>query len=155
VRVLEVSFWNRVDMKHLKRFKTLPHEARRRVVLRYGFFQIPDLLILILILWVIQWWVGLPSWLCGVIVGLWITKDVLMFPFAWRAYETSSGDAVSLIGSKGIVEEELNPSGYVRVHGELWKAEAIENKGPIEKGETVLVRGANGLTLFVQPIKSR
>jgi len=40
-----------------------------------------------------------------------------------------------MIGLRGITEDRLAPSGYVRVHGELWQAEVVQNSPPIEKGE--------------------
>jgi membrane protein implicated in regulation of membrane protease activity len=141
-------------MRNFKRFKKLPRESKRRIVAKYVIFQIPDILILVLILFVTRWWIDLGSWWYGVIIGLWIAKDVLLFPFLWRAYDTSHpGDAKSLIGTEGIAEEPLNPSGYIRVHGELWQAEVMGKKSQVEKGETVLVKGAYGLTLLVQPIE--
>jgi membrane protein implicated in regulation of membrane protease activity len=139
------------DMKNFRRFKALPSESKRRIVVKYALFQIPDLLILVLVLFVLEWWMDLRFWLYGAIVGIWITKDVLMFPFVWHAYDTSQQGAKSLIGTEGVVEEQLNPSGYIRVRGELWQAEVMESKAPIEKGETVLVEGAYGLILLVQP----
>ena len=145
-----------VDMKNFRRFKILPRESKRRIVVRYALFQIPDLLILVLILFVLQWWMDLPWWLYGCISGLWVVKDVLIFPFIWNAYEQPRpGETRSLIGMEGVAEEKLAPSGYVRVHGELWQSEVMKNKAPIEKGETVLVKGAYGLTLLVQPIEKR
>ncbi|OGP59885.1 MAG: hypothetical protein A2162_10070 [Deltaproteobacteria bacterium RBG_13_52_11b] len=143
-------------MKNLKRFKTLPRESKRRIGVRYALFQIPDVAILVLILLVLRWWIDPRFWLYGVIVGLWIIKNVLMFPLVWRAYDRPRpGDAKSLIGTEGIAEEQLNPSGYIRVHGELWKAEVTGKKAPIEKGEAVLIEGVYGLTLFVQPTQKR
>lgn len=143
-------------MKNFKRFKTLPRESKRRIVVRYALFQIPDILILVLILFVLRWLIDPRSWLYGIIVGLWIIKDVLMFPLVWRAYDRPHpGDAKSLIGTEGIAEEQLNPSGYIRVHGELWQAEVMGKKAPIEKGETVLIEGVYGLTLLVQPNQKR
>jgi membrane protein implicated in regulation of membrane protease activity len=56
-----------------------------------------------------------------------------------------------LIGTEGIAEERLDPSGYIRVHGELWRAEVIDKTIPVEKGETVLIERAYGLTLLVKP----
>jgi len=56
-----------------------------------------------------------------------------------------------LIGTEGITEERLAPSGYIRVHGELWRAEVMEGEAPIERGETVLIQRAYGLTLLVKP----
>jgi membrane-bound ClpP family serine protease len=145
-----------MDMKNFKRFKTLPHESKRRIIVRYGIFQIPDLLILVMILFVLQWWMDLPLWLYGCIGGLLVVKEVLIFPFVWNAYEQPRpGETRSLIGMEGIAEERLTPSGYIRVHGELWQSEVIGKETPIQKGETVLVKGANGLTLLVQLIEKR
>ena len=74
-----------------------------------------------------------------------------MFPFVWRAYDRPRpGDLRSLIGTDGIAEEKLAPSGHVRVHGELWQAEVMAKGTPIEKGEAVLIEGVYGLTLLVQ-----
>ncbi len=56
----------------------------------------------------------------------------------------------SLVGTEGIVEERLTPSGYIRVHGELWQAEMIREGPPIEKGEVVRIQGNRGLLLLVQ-----
>ncbi len=79
-----------------------------------------------------------------------------MFPLVWRAYDRPHpGDAKSLIGTEGIAEEQLNPSGYIRGHGELWQAEVMGKKAPIEKGEAVLIEGVYGLTLLVQPAQKR
>jgi membrane-bound serine protease (ClpP class) len=43
----------------------------------------------------------------------------------------------------------LDPNGYVRYHGERWKA--VTKDGPIEEGQTVLVVERDGLTLHVEP----
>ena len=78
---------------------------------------------------------------------------MVLFPFVWRAYDWSrSRDVHSLVGTEGIVEERLAPSGYIRVHGELWQAEIIRESPPIEKGEVVLIQGIRGLVLLVQPM---
>jgi membrane protein implicated in regulation of membrane protease activity len=145
-----------VDMKNFERFKALPWESKRRIVVRYALFQIPDLLILFLILFVLQWWMDLPWWLYGCIGGSWVVKDVLIFPFIWNAYEPPRlGETKSLIGMEGVAEEKLAPTGYIRVHGELWQSEVMGKKAPLEKGERVLVKGAYGPTLLVQPIEKR
>ena len=79
-----------------------------------------------------------------------------MFPFVWRAYDRPRpGDLRSMIGTEGIAQERLNPSGYIRVHGELWQAEVMEKRIPIEKGEEVQIQGSYGLTLLVQPTQEK
>ena len=122
-----------------------------QVVMRYALFQIPGLVLLILILILVRRWVDFPSWFFWGSVFIWIVKDAVLFPFVWRAYDWSrSRDVHSLVGTEGIVEERLAPSGYIRVHGELWQAEMIREGPPIEKGEGVRIQGIRGLVLLVQ-----
>jgi len=122
-----------------------------RVVVRYVLLQMPALVLLILMLALVQRWVSLPAWFIWGLIALWISKDVILFPFTWRAYDRSpKGAANSMIGLQGITKNRLAPSGYVHVHGELWQAEVMENSSPIEKGESVRVYGNRGLSLLVQ-----
>jgi membrane-bound serine protease (ClpP class) len=56
-----------------------------------------------------------------------------------------------LVGQEGIVRHALDPDGYVLVHGELWRARAVD--GPIASGETVAVEAiADGLVLEVRRV---
>jgi membrane-bound serine protease (ClpP class) len=56
-----------------------------------------------------------------------------------------------LIGETGEVIGTLDPVGTVRVHGELWKAEASGEK--VDKGERVRVTEIHDLMLIVEKIK--
>lgn len=62
----------------------------------------------------------------------------------------------SITGMEGIIGEEgetlanLEPSGMVRVHGELWKAESLS--GNIETGKKIIVKAIRNLTLYVEQI---
>jgi len=121
-----------------------------QVVMRYALFQIPGLVLLILILILVRRWVDFPPWFFWGSVFIWIVKDAVLFPFVWRAYDWSrSKDVHSLVGTEGIVEERLAPLGYIRVHGELWHAEAM--KGAVDKGQDVRIIDIRGLTLLVEP----
>ena len=125
-------------------------------MLRYARYQIPDVATFVLILFVIHQWVGLSLGLFIALASLWMAKYVFVFSFVWRAYDKPRpGDVTSLIGTQGIAEERLDPSGYVRVHGELWRAEVIGKTIAIEKGQTVLIEKADGLTLFVKPFQKK
>jgi membrane-bound serine protease (ClpP class) len=42
----------------------------------------------------------------------------------------------------------LNPTGEVKVHGEIWKAESPDSE--IKKGEEIVVTGIRNLRLFVK-----
>ena len=54
----------------------------------------------------------------------------------------------SIVGTEGVVEADLNPDGYVRVRGELWKASCAD--GWLSKGDEVVVTGLNGMKLAVK-----
>ena len=143
-------------MKRFEQYRMLSKEGKRRIVLRYAFYQIPDMAILALILFVLHHWIDLSlGWLIG-LVSLWMVKNVFVFIFVWPAYDKPRpGDVKSLIGTEGFAEERLDPSGYIRVHGELWRAELMEKTIAIEKGQPVLIESAYGLTLLVKPVQKK
>jgi membrane protein implicated in regulation of membrane protease activity len=125
------------------------------IYLRYTLLNIPELAAVILILIIIQHWVVLPVWLFWSIIGFWIVKDAVLFPFVWRAYAWERpGPAGSMIGARGIARERLAPAGYVKIRGELWRAVKIDDGPAIEIGQTVRIVNMEGLTLFVEPVQS-
>jgi membrane-bound ClpP family serine protease len=108
--------------------------------------------VLISILLLLLSLLGIPFWLVGAILFLWITKDIIMYPFVWRAYDKWDTDTTgSLIGLQGRVIECLSPSGYVKVRGELWRAELFDSNHPVSEGESVKILDSTGNTLIVQP----
>jgi membrane protein implicated in regulation of membrane protease activity len=126
----------------------------RPIYLRYILLNIPGLAAVILILIIIQYWVVLPVWLFWCVIGFWVIKDAVLFPFVWRAYDWERpGLNRSMIAERGIAKERLAPSGYVQIHGELWKAEKIGDGSPIEMGQPVTIIKMEGLTLFVERIR--
>jgi membrane protein implicated in regulation of membrane protease activity len=121
-----------------------------RIIIRYALLQVPALVLLVVLIILAKRWIDLPQWFIWVIIGLWIAKDVALFPLTWRAYDQDHArPESSMIGVIGIAEEKLNPSGYIRIGGELWKAELAVKDLLIEKGEAVQVQGIRGLTLLV------
>jgi membrane-bound ClpP family serine protease len=123
-----------------------------RIVVRYTLLQLPAVALLILILILVRRWVDVPTWFVWGLVALWVGKDVILFPFVWRAYDWGSpGETNSIIGARGIAEDRLGPSGYIRVHGELWQGELIGGGPPVDRGKGVRVLGIRKLTLLVQP----
>jgi membrane protein implicated in regulation of membrane protease activity len=124
----------------------------RRVVIKYSLLQLPALVFLAFILHLIRLWVQMPAWLIWGMVGLWVVKDVMLFPFVWRSYDQNRlSDANSMVGLHGIAKNSLMPSGYVEVHGELWQAEVVQGSPFVESGGGVRVKEIRGLTLIVQP----
>jgi len=123
----------------------------RKVLVRYTLLQIPALVVLVLLLWLVRRWLDIPVWIRVCIVAGWLIKDVVLFPFTWKAYDTSSkGTTHSMLGKTGRVKNRLDPSGYVLINGVLWKAEAAEEGAVIEEGASVRVKTINGITLFVE-----
>lgn len=58
-----------------------------------------------------------------------------------------------LIGSDGRVMEDLDPSGLVSCHGEIWKAVSAHGDN-VKKDSLVRVLRSDGLTLYVEPVDS-
>ncbi len=57
----------------------------------------------------------------------------------------------AMIGDMGEVMEPLNPTGTVRVQGEVWNA--ISLTGPVEAGKKVRIREMRNLALYVESIE--
>jgi membrane protein implicated in regulation of membrane protease activity len=120
------------------------------VYLRYILLGAVELLVLILVLKVIHRWVVIPDWLFLSLIAGWVAKDVVLFPFTWRAYDHDGPHAPeSMVGERGVAKGTLNPSGYVQVRGELWKAERAGDGPPIEAGDHVRIHHREGLVLYV------
>ena len=123
-----------------------------RVYIRYGLLTIPGTVVLILILIVVRNWIQIPIWLWISIISLWVAKEIILFPLVWRAYDPLRSQAShAMIGKRGLTKERLAPTGYILVHGELWKAEKMVDEPPIEINKWVRVREIAGLKLFVVP----
>ena len=94
------------------------------------------------------------SW--SAIVGVAVVT-VLFFLFvlgfglkAQRLRPTTGSEGI--VGETGEVLTDLNPSGSVRVHGEIWTAESTS--GLIERGAKIRVMSIYNLTLRVERLSS-
>lgn len=129
-----------------------PSAWNRRIWLRYALFQIPGGLILILALWWAHSRFSLPLWLAALVVALWIVKDLALYPVLWRAYAVGDRQpGAGLIGMTGETESELSPAGFIRVKGEIWRAQA-SSSAVIPTREKVRVVNQEGMTLIVEPL---
>lgn len=77
-----------------------------------------------------------------------ITAGTMYFAVRSARLKSISGQE-GLIGSTGVVREELNPAGTVFIHGETWSAECDEN---VPEGETIVVEVVDGLKLKVKRV---
>ena len=45
----------------------------------------------------------MPGWFVWGLAGLWVVKDIALFPFVWSAYDKGSAEATrSMIGARGL-----------------------------------------------------
>jgi membrane protein implicated in regulation of membrane protease activity len=119
---------------------------------KYLLFQIPQWLVIGFILFVLVVWAAIPPWASGLALAAWVLKDLATFPLVRRAYENDAKTGTEkLIGARAIAQEALDPDGYVKVNGELWKGRADPADRKIAAGAVVEVRATNGMTLIVGP----
>lgn len=118
---------------------------------RYLLHQIPGISILILLVILFRSVLDFPSWAVWMLVGAWILKELFTVPFTWRLYvRPRLSPTDMLIGQEAVVIEHLDPRGFVKLHGELWAAEALSGEKAIPKGSTVIVEGIRDMTLIVK-----
>lgn len=123
-----------------------------KVILRYLLFQIPSLFLIVLILTLIEHWLDIPKWIFWGSITLWVIKDIILYPFVWKAYDRNRlRELYTLIGIEGVTETPLAPSGYISVHGELWQAVLKGERPIIGKGKSVKILDIQGLRLIVEP----
>ena len=130
--------------------------AKSKAVRLYTLLQIPELLLVIILLVWIGAWLDLDRLLVYLILTLWIIKDILLFFLVWPAYVRHAKTVHDgMIGSIGETIESLDPKGYIALDGELWQAELIRPHKYLAKGKAVRVVDGSGLLLKVAPGKSR
>ncbi len=124
----------------------------RSVYIRYALLGGAELVVFVLVLTLVRRWVTFSDGLFWGLVLFWIAKDIILFPFIWRAYDGGEKTkAPGMIGAQGIAKQRLQPSGYVQVRGELWRAVKVGDGPPIENGSPVRIHQMKGLTLYVTP----
>jgi membrane-bound serine protease (ClpP class) len=122
---------------------------------RYLLLQVPGWVLAAVILHTLHGSFALPRWLAVSLLVAYIGKDLLLFPFLRRAYETGEEPGANrLVGLRATVEQDINPEGYVRVRGELWRAQVRPGRAPISSGARVRIVSGQGLTLTVEPAAS-
>ena len=122
-----------------------------KVIVKYTLLHLTELVVVILALVLARHYLGLSTWLAAAILAAWILKDIALFPKVWRAYAVQDNRPVKqLMGLEATVTADLDPVGYVRVRGELWRAGIRDPRHPAQKGEKVKVVDVKGMTLVVE-----
>ena len=120
-----------------------------RVIFRYCLFQVPGLVLVGILVFLLQRWGVISPATAWIVIALWVLKDALLFPFTRKAYEDppSSGPE-GMIGSQGITSTDLDDRGLVVVEGERWQAVSRDGD-TIPRHVAVRVTGARGMLLEV------
>lgn len=132
------------------RDRAKPLVRRWQVVGRYTLFQLPEMTIVgIALVLGVEYGVVSELW-ARVLFGVWILKEIALFPFVRAAYEPVDPNVASaLIGRRGVVTRRLDPDGSVRIGPELWRARVDADRAPLDPGLEVCVKSVEGLTLHV------
>jgi membrane protein implicated in regulation of membrane protease activity len=126
-----------------------PKSARWHTVYSIISTIIEEAGIAVLLLWILPVFnINLPLWAT-------ITVLVAFAIFSYVSYRLGHPTVLlegvtspeTIVGSEGVVQQDLAPEGYVQVRGELWKASSTG--GSIKKGDEVIITGIEGLKLTV------
>lgn len=120
--------------------------------IKYLLFQIPGWIITAIALLMLLHWKFIPKWLAVLCFVAWLLKDLLLYPFLRRAYEPGVTGSARLVGSRGVAEGDLAPTGYIRVRGELWRAVVSPADNVIRSGTEVEVVSADRMEVFVRAV---
>jgi membrane protein implicated in regulation of membrane protease activity len=123
--------------------------------IKYLLFQIPGWIITAIVLLMLLHWEFIPKWLAVLCFVAWLLKDLLLYPFLRRAYEPGVTGSARLVGSRGVAEGDLAPTGYVRVRGELWRAVVSPADVVVPSGTEVEVVSADRMEVFVRAVGAR
>lgn len=123
------------------------------VWLKYLLFQIPGWAITGAVLLSLWHWQLITMSLALLGFFAWLLKDLFLYPFLKLAYEGSASTGSSaLVGARGVTQEDLDPSGHIRVRGELWRAVAVPGDQKVAAGTPVEIVDAEGMLLFVRAV---
>ncbi len=128
-----------------------------RVVVKYVVFQVPGAVGAVGVLWALVRWWELEPWIAALLFGLWVVKDIVLFPVLRIGYESQGAGAEAImVGASGVAQEDLRPDrvGYVRVGAELWRArlDGGSTAAEIRQGTRVRVTALRDLTLSVEAL---
>ena len=123
----------------------------KKVIVKYTVLHVAELVVVVLALVLARNYLAVPTWLMITVPAVWLLKDLALFPMVWRAYAVGDNRPVKdLMGLEATVIAGLDPVGYVRVRGELWRAEIRDPRFPTKRGDTAIVVDIKGMTLIVE-----
>ena len=117
---------------------------------RYILFQIPELVLTIVILFIIKYFYDFPSWIIGLVVVFSIIKDIILYRYTWTSYVVyGKADHAGVKGKQCTAQEDFDKRGLVKLNGELWK---VQVNSPVKKGENLIITDVKGLLLIAEKL---
>lgn len=109
--------------------------------------------IVAIVFWLLpKWGINIPLWCLILVMIAFGVYEIITYRLGRRALFRKSMLSPQ-VGYRGKAATPLVPDGYVKINGELWRASSV---GPhAEKGDEVVVREVNGLTLLVAPLSDK
>ena len=106
--------------------------------------------LLVVVLWVLPLFnIYVPWWILAILLAIDLSVSAFTYIMGRRALrQRIAYGPEAIIGSEGVVATALDPTGYVKVRGELWKASC---QARLDIGDKVVVTGVEGLKLVVIP----
>jgi len=113
--------------------------------------MLDELVLVAIVLWILPYFdVHLPLWVLIILVVSLAVIDYVRYRLGRMTFFLPlRGHVEAMIGCEGVVTKSLDPVGYVKVQGILWKA--TYNQGTLEKGTPIVVLEVDGLKLRVTP----
>jgi len=122
----------------------------KETIRRYILFQIPELALTIIVLYIIKYFYDYPAWIIWLVVFLSIVKDVILYRYTWKSYVVhKKEDYTGVKGKHCIAREDFDKKGLVVLNGELWK---VEVNIPVKKGDSLIITDVKGLLLLAEKV---
>ena len=123
-----------------------PRNSSRAYLLK----ESAELVVLMAVLAVVSRFVRIPAWvLAGILLGKTLVSSAMYVLFLRRSFLcTARVGAEALVGLTAEAVTPLNPSGQVKINGEIWSA-CSQNGVVIPSQQKVKVVEAHGNTLYV------
>lgn len=123
----------------------------RTTILKYTIIHAVEFALVVGAVIIVRHYVRIPTWLVVLFLVLWVVKDVVIYLKVWRSYAYGDNRPTNtMIGLEATAVSSIDPAGYVRTRGEIWKAEINEPQHPAAKGERTRVVDIKGMTLVVE-----
>jgi membrane-bound ClpP family serine protease len=122
----------------------------RRTLARWAAFQVPGWIVaaaLSFAAWELGW---IEAWVAWTLVGVFVGKDVVMFPLVRASYEPMAATH-GHVGDAGVADGAIDPDGWARIGPELWRARLAPGAPAIAAGEPLRVVAVDGLVVVVEP----